>query len=182
MQIDLTGAGYTATASNVTGGSNDMSSLGKDDFLLLLITQLENQDPLNPMDSTDMLAQLAQFSSLEQMQNMNTQLEGLRQDYTLMQSALLTGQNVNLELNDGSTVTGVVEKVVRDDGDTYLQIGETQYAMSDIVSMQLATEETAPAALVAEDGGAAAATEGAEPAAEGTSVAGDTAATPDIVL
>ncbi len=51
--------------------------LGKDDFLKLMITQLQHQDPLNPQDNTEQLAQQAEFSSLEQMQNLNTSMEKL---------------------------------------------------------------------------------------------------------
>jgi hypothetical protein len=47
------------------------NDLGKDAFLKLLITQLQHQDPLEPMDDQDFIAQIAQFSSLEQMQNLN---------------------------------------------------------------------------------------------------------------
>lgn len=56
------------------------STLGKDDFLNLLVTQLQNQDPLKPMDSTEFTAQLAQFTSLEQLSNINTNLETLRRE------------------------------------------------------------------------------------------------------
>ena len=47
------------------------SELGKDEFLKLLVTQLQNQDPLNPQDDTQFISQLAQFSALEQMTNMS---------------------------------------------------------------------------------------------------------------
>lgn len=48
------------------------SALGKDAFLKILMTQLQNQDPTNPMKDTEFIAQMAQFSSLEQMQNLTT--------------------------------------------------------------------------------------------------------------
>ena len=53
--------------------------LGKDDFLNMLIAQLQHQDPLNPADSTEFTAQLAQFSSLEQLSNIHDSLENMEQ-------------------------------------------------------------------------------------------------------
>jgi flagellar hook assembly protein FlgD len=52
----------------------------KETFLKLLVTQIQNQDPLNPTDSTQFVTQLAQFSELEQMTNVNTNLQAIRQD------------------------------------------------------------------------------------------------------
>ncbi|MBU8911758.1 MAG: flagellar hook assembly protein FlgD, partial [Desulfobacterales bacterium] len=68
------------------------STMGKDDFLKMMIAQLQHQDPLNPLDGTDFTAQLAQFSSLEQLSNMNTQLETLG----LYQSSLNNAQSISL--------------------------------------------------------------------------------------
>jgi flagellar basal-body rod modification protein FlgD len=72
--------------------------MGKDDFLTLLVTQLQNQDPLNPSDSTEFTAQLAQFSSLEQLQNINDSLAG----FEVYQSTLNNIQSSNFI---GKTIT-----------------------------------------------------------------------------
>jgi flagellar basal-body rod modification protein FlgD len=71
--------------------------MGKDDFLKLLVAQLENQDPMNPSDPTEFTAQLAQFSQLEQLTIANTSLEGLATMSTEMErmTALgLIGQDI----------------------------------------------------------------------------------------
>jgi len=52
-------------------------SLNKDDFLKLLLTQMQHQDPLNPMDNTEFLSQLSQFSQLEQIYNVNQNIQDL---------------------------------------------------------------------------------------------------------
>jgi flagellar basal-body rod modification protein FlgD len=62
--------------------------LGKDDFLRLLITQLRNQDPLNPMEGTEFAAQLAQFSSVEQLANINANLQANLDGTYLMTQAI----------------------------------------------------------------------------------------------
>lgn len=61
----------------VSNSSTSSSELGKEQFLQLLVTQLQNQDPLNPMEDQEFIAQMAQFSSLEQLMNLNTSMQGL---------------------------------------------------------------------------------------------------------
>lgn len=73
-------AGSTIPTSGSTGATGAASAsqpggaLGKDEFMKLLIAQMQNQDPMNPMQGDQMAAQLAQFSTLEQMQQMNATL------------------------------------------------------------------------------------------------------------
>ncbi|MCD6526689.1 MAG: flagellar hook assembly protein FlgD [Desulfuromonas sp.] len=73
-----------ASVSNASTGaalssalSSGPTSLGKEDFLTLMVEQLKNQDPMNPADATEFTAQLAQFSSLEQLFNINDNLESM---------------------------------------------------------------------------------------------------------
>ena len=77
----------TSTTSSISGQADNV--LGKDDFLSLLITQLQYQDPLNPLDSTEFTAQLAQFSSLEQLNNVNTNLGYLQLYQTFIKGGFM---------------------------------------------------------------------------------------------
>ena len=85
--------------------------LGKDDFLNMLIAQLQHQDPLNPADSTEFTAQLAQFSSLEQLSNIHESLENMEQfqaSLTHSQAVSYIGKEITaagsgLHLRDGQT-------------------------------------------------------------------------------
>ena len=95
---DISGvsSGYTMDPSLNTFES-DKTTMGKNDFLKLLVAQLENQDPMNPEDATEFTSQLAQFSSLEQMENANKSLEGLgamNSEMERMSALGLIGQDV----------------------------------------------------------------------------------------
>ncbi|MBW1718193.1 MAG: flagellar hook capping protein [Deltaproteobacteria bacterium] len=68
------------------------TTLGKDDFFKMLLAQVQNQDPLNPMEGTDFATQLAQFSSLERLGDINAQLETLN----LYQASVNNAQSLNL--------------------------------------------------------------------------------------
>lgn len=81
------------SASDPIFGSDKTSDdLGKDAFMDLLVTQMKNQNPLEPAKNEDMLAQLAQFSSLEQMEELNENIIGLA---VLQQSNALMAQLTN---------------------------------------------------------------------------------------
>jgi flagellar basal-body rod modification protein FlgD len=79
--------------------------LGKDDFLLLLTTQLKNQDPLNPTKNEDFVAQLAQFSSLEQMTNVSAAQS--KSTHIALIGKYVTGYDSNNNLEIAGTVSGV---------------------------------------------------------------------------
>lgn len=85
------------------------SVMGKDDFLTLLVAQLEHQDPLNPADSTEFTAQLATFSSLEELQNINSALEAVAHS----QSMLTNSQAVDYI---GRNITALGDQIYMNEG------------------------------------------------------------------
>ncbi|MFB4162670.1 flagellar hook assembly protein FlgD [Alteribacillus sp. JSM 102045] len=110
----------------------DSNILGKDDFLKILMAQLQNQDPLNPMEDKEFVAQMAQFSSLEQMTNMTSAIDKFvkaHESGSLVQHSELIGKNViwerQVEKNGQPAGTEDVENIVKSvkrDGDGNIRL------------------------------------------------------------
>jgi flagellar basal-body rod modification protein FlgD len=101
--------GNSSGTQNTT--SNDAaknSTLNYNDFLKLMVAQLQNQDPLNPTDSTEYMSQIAQFSSVEQGINTNAKLDQLLVNSNISQASTMIG--LSLTSADGS-VSGIVTSV-----------------------------------------------------------------------
>ncbi|MGF1670597.1 MAG: flagellar hook assembly protein FlgD [Balneolaceae bacterium] len=77
-----------ALAGNTQSTQNTNGQLGKNEFLQLLVAQLQNQDPINPMDGTEFATQLAQFNSVEQLINMNEGIAELSRAQDIMSNGL----------------------------------------------------------------------------------------------
>jgi len=97
--------------------------MGKDDFMKLLITQLQNQDPTNPMKDNEFIAQMAQFSALEQTMNLSKSFEKFAEaqgQSQLIQYNQFVGKNIKwhqiAEDNNGSPVVGEDGKPVINEG------------------------------------------------------------------
>ena len=111
------------------------------DYMKLLVTQLQNQNPLEPLDNNEMAAQLAQFSELEQLENMNASfsrvLDSVQQSY----ASSLIGKDVSFEVRaaDGGleTKTGEVEEVImEDDGDVTLVVDGQNVRLADVTAIR----------------------------------------------
>jgi flagellar basal-body rod modification protein FlgD len=100
-----------ATQTGATAQPRQQGILGKDDFLKLLIGQLQHQDPMSPSDPSEQMGQMTQFSILEQLTNLaQSQQAAAANDYD-QQAVALIGRTVTYTRSDGSTATGVVEQV-----------------------------------------------------------------------
>ena len=107
MVVDPVTNSAPNTASASEAASKKMA-LDYDTFLTLLVAQLKNQDPTQPMEATEQIAQLATFSQVEQTIQTNKRLEMLLQSSNLSQAGSMIGRT--LTTSDG-TITGVVEEV-----------------------------------------------------------------------
>ncbi|MED4956611.1 flagellar hook capping FlgD N-terminal domain-containing protein [Paenibacillus sp. FSL R5-0527] len=135
--------GYSQT--NTKKSSTKTSELGKDDFLKLMITQLQYQDPLSPMDNAQFVAQTAQFTSLEQLVNISDQLAAMKE--SLGNESGLIGKEVtwvvetktgNYDVKTGKgeviveTDSGIVDSIIVRDGIHYVKVGDKEIKISDV--------------------------------------------------
>ena len=103
VQVPQTSSASATSSSAVAAGvpaSSDAAptdktqQLGKQDFLKLLMAQLQNQDPLKPMDDTQMIAQMAQFSALEATQQLQQTIQQSNNVQTIFQAGALIGKYI----------------------------------------------------------------------------------------
>jgi flagellar basal-body rod modification protein FlgD len=99
-------------------------TLGKDDFLKLLVGQLKNQDPMNPSSDTDFIGQMAQFSQLEQTTNMASANDKLAAQQSGARAVSLLGRTITYpDATTGVSTTGVVDRVEWSAGLPTLTVG-----------------------------------------------------------
>jgi len=118
---DTTAAQVNSTTTTQSTSNNTDIGADQDKFMTLLVTQLKNQDPLNPMDNAAMTSQLAQLSTVQGINQVNTTLEALRSDQASQQSVqatnligkgvMVAGNSMTLstsKASDGTSVSGAV--------------------------------------------------------------------------
>jgi flagellar basal-body rod modification protein FlgD len=128
---------YNAATSGATSpdsvSGGPQQTLTQNDFLQLLVAQMENQDPMNPESDTDMASQMAQFTSLTQSSAMSSSL-------AMMQANSLIGATVTVETDSqGDTASGVVQSVKlgteSSDGTPQIMINGTAYDLSQVIAV-----------------------------------------------
>jgi len=139
----------TAPASSADQVSSPNGTLGKDDFLKLLATQMQYQDPLNPMDNTQFLAQMAQFSSLEQMTNISSGIDTLNASTRFQEAIQMIGHKLGYVRSDGSEGTGVATAVSVGDSGVMIAVGDDEVSPEDVTSVADAPASASTAAAPA---------------------------------
>lgn len=106
------------------------------DFLQLLVAQLVNQDPLNPMEDMDFTSQLAQLQSLQEQVAMTKSMNAMRMDSQFQSATNLIGKEVTGLDKDGKEHTGVVVKVSQTSDDVFVELGDgTKLSVSNVTNI-----------------------------------------------
>ena len=135
MNVSSTTATSGAESSSVSVFTDPSLGLGKDAFMKMLLVQIRNQNPLDPMGNTEFIAQLAQFSSLEAMQNLQKTMTEQAAVSNLSAGAALIGREIKIYGPDGDDLFGTVDGIEQIDGKVFLRVGETLVKMSEVLEV-----------------------------------------------
>ena len=127
----------------------DTNGLGEMDFLKLIVSQIQNQNPLEPQKDTEFIAQLAQFDTLNQMRALNQAMDVLRGLTELSQASALIGKQIRAFTPEGNPIEGVVASVTMVNGLPMLDVDGRSVDLYNVVKV------STPATLPATTGGAA---------------------------
>jgi flagellar basal-body rod modification protein FlgD len=120
-------------ASGATTAAAAAPSISQGQFFQLLLAQMQNQDPLQPMNSSDFVTQLSQFSQLQSVQQLNTTLNSFVAMQGMSQGAALIGKPVAYDPGNGQLVKGTVDSVAVDNtGAVTLMVGGKSVALNQI--------------------------------------------------
>jgi flagellar basal-body rod modification protein FlgD len=145
MQVSPTNSllgNATPTGSSSSAATTPSQTLGINDFMKLLATQFEEQDPLQPMDDTAFIAQTAQFTALQQTTT-------LTQNMTQMAANSYIGRQVSVNSSTGQTVTGTVTGVDTSGNTPNLLINGAEYPINSLLSINPPTLTPTPTAPTA---------------------------------
>ena len=111
------------------------SSVATVDYLQLLTVQLQNQDPIDPVDQEGLINDLTQFSQLEGLENLNTSFDDMLQLQKLTQGTSLVGKEVSYQNSEGDVNSGVVDEIFNSGDTVNLLIEGNTVALESVVGV-----------------------------------------------
>ncbi len=125
---------YTSSSSS-SSTADRFENLKVEDFLKLMIAELQNQDPLNPMENTDMLNQINQMRQIVSNDKLATSLDAIMLGQSVATASNLIGKTVTGTDELGNTVSGVVDRVVFENGSPKVYVGNKSLDIGNITEI-----------------------------------------------
>lgn len=131
-------AANTGAAAALDTMTNTSQTLNQNDFLKLLVAQMQYQDPMNPQSDTQMAAQMAQFTALQQSSQMSSSL-------SMMQANSLVGSTVTVQVDSQTTASGVVQGMIMNNGSPQVIVNGQDYGLSQVLTVTPPAAQTTTA-------------------------------------
>lgn len=135
MQVTSTTDG-TQEVLTQAAGAGSSGSLEREDFMMLLLTQLKHQDPLKPMDDQALMTHFTQLNSLEELQGIHKKINLLTDRDSLTEAAGLIGKTVTVSDPSGQQVTGPMSSVSQLGEELMLTIEGKDYPLAALISVR----------------------------------------------
>ena len=116
-------------------GRDAFREVGLDDFLKLMIAELQNQDPLNPMDNTEILQQISQIREIESSQQLTETLESVLLGQHVATAGNLLERRIVALSDAAEEITGRVDRVSIEDGVAKLHVGEHSIELKNVTEI-----------------------------------------------
>lgn len=135
MSVPAVSAPSPAATDPASIVRNPIQTLGQEDFIKILVTQLTTQDPMNPQKDSEFIGQMAQFSQLESSKSMTSELQTLRTQQDFLKANSLLGRQVQFDDGSGESTgyIGSVSGLEVVNGEPLLSVGTKTFSLADVV-------------------------------------------------
>jgi len=124
------------TNMSVSANSDRLNELTMSDFIRMMVAQLENQDPMDPMSNTEMLQQISQMRSITSNDRLTSSIESLSLGQALSTASSLIGKTVTGVNTLDQSITGKVEKVTIENGEARLYVGSSIINVGNVTAIE----------------------------------------------
>jgi flagellar basal-body rod modification protein FlgD len=127
-------SGASAATSGATN-TNSLQSLTVNDFTKMLVTEMQNQDPTQPMTNTDLMNQVSQIQSIESNQQLTATLQAVALGQSIASAGNLIGRNVSGLDDKGNKVSGTVKSASISNGSAILNVGSSTISLNNVTEI-----------------------------------------------
>lgn len=120
------------SAASSSNAANPFANLNLNDFIKMMITELQNQDPTNPMSSDEMLSEITQMGQISTAEQLDTTLTGMETGQNLSNASAMIGMQIEGTDSSGNPVSGTVGSVTISNGSPLLNVGSSSLTLDQI--------------------------------------------------
>jgi flagellar basal-body rod modification protein FlgD len=128
-------AASSSTSASQTAGAGGFNNLSTGDFMKMLIAELQNQDPTQPMSNQDLLTQLSTMSQLQSTQDLDTALQNNTTSQQLSTASSFIGKAIQGTDSSSNPVTGIAQQALLQNGTAFVAVGNTLVPLANITAV-----------------------------------------------